>query len=214
MDKKISEAIAKKTAFVVAMNQIESVRVSKIKMEEIAHNLGLSTVSAEKAYLNVTNSGDTRVDRRVKYMNPEYDCKATFAVYTSPNSDKYAERAKANKKKIWSIASRDITISEMAKTILDVMTTNKRLYEVLYENNINYYQYYSALFELEVYGTLMGKKIFSYNKFNKFALKELIHLYKYPNGNAIKNLDLVEISTRMRAANILKAKLQKIAMSK
>ena len=214
MDKKISEAIAKKTAFVVAMNQIESVRVSKIKMEEIARNLGLSTVSAEKAYLNVTNSGDTRVDRRVKYMNPEYDCKATFAVYTSPNSDKYAERAKANKKKINSIACRDITISEMAKTILDVMTTNKRVYEVLYENNINYYQYYSALFELEVYGTLMGKKIFSYNKFNKFALKELIHLYKYPNGKAIKNLDLVEISTRMRAANIFKAKLQKLAMSK
>ena len=214
MDKKIAESIGKKTAFVIAMNQIESARVSKTKIEEIAERLNLSVYSAEKAYLNVTNSGDTRVDRRVKYDNPDDRIVMPF------DSDKYKDKIESyrkngneNRKKLYS-PFRDISVSEMSKAILEMMTTNKRLYEILYDKKISVIQYYKALFEIEVYGTLFGKKVLAYNKFNKFAVKDLIRIYKYPSGNAIKNLDLVEISTRMRAANILKNKLMKLSMSK
>ena len=214
MDKKIAESIGKKTAFVIAMNQIESARVSKTKIEEIAERLNLSVHSAEKAYLNVTNSGDTRVDRRVKYDNPDDRIVMPF------DSDKYKDKIESyrkngneNRKKLYS-PFRDISVSEMSKAILEMMTTNKRLYEILYDKKISVIQYYKALFEIEVYGTLFGKKVLAYNKFNKFAVKDLIRIYKYPSGSAIKNLDLVEISTRMRAAIILKNKLMKLSMSK
>ena len=210
INKNIGNAIGKKTAFVIAINQIESAVASKAKIKETAANLGLSEMSARKAYLNVTNSGDTHVDRRVKYNDGEkhdvFDGHAKF--------DQYEKNSKNKCRSINSIKFRDISASEMAAAILDVMTEKKRVYEVLLEKNIAPYQYYAALFEIEVYGTLFGKKVLTYNRFNKFAVKDLIHLYKYPNGNLVKKFDLVELSTRMRAANILKNKLKRISMSK
>lgn len=209
-NKNIGNAIGKKTAFVIAINQIESAVASKAKIKETAANLGLSEMSARKAYLNVTNSGDTRVDRRVKYNDGErhnvFDGRAKL--------DQYEKNSKNKCLSASAIKFRDISASEMAEAILEVMTEKKKVYEVLLEKKIAPGQYYAALFEIEVYGTLFGKKVLTYNRFNKFAVKDLIHLYKYPNGNLVKKFDLVELSTRMRAANILKNKLKRISMSK
>lgn len=201
---RIDEINAKKSAFVVAINQISSPRISKKKMKEQAEELGLHFESAEKAYLNVTDSAIPMLDRRCRRSNPELTVKLQF-------KQESIEKIKARNKEMYRRPFRDISPAEAAKVIVDVMTSKDRVYAILEKYNLAPNQYYAMLFELEVYGTLRGKKILDYTKFNKYPVVDIIRIKKYPNGNITKNKDFIELSNLHRASSILYNKLVRLA---
>ena len=206
---KVNETIVKKNAFIVAMNQIKSTRISDEKMRQQAKDLGLSFEAAKKAYENVTISAVPSVDRRVKYEDgytPIATLEANKAAYAQNSRDKYMKATHG--------VSKNVTPSEAAKIIIDVMNSDKRVWAVLVENGITYNAYYKWLWELEVYGTLLGRKVLDFKKFNKYPVVDMIRIKKYPNGSINKNKSLLEISNLYRVSTILENKLTILANKK
>ena len=206
---KVNETIVKKNAFIVAMNQIKSTRISDQKMRDQAKDLGLSFEAAKKAYENVTISAVPSVDRRVKY---EEGCELLGSFESKKAT--YKKNAQDKCMKAHRGTSKKVTASEAAKIIIDIMNSNKRVWEVLVDNGITNNAYYNWLWELEVYGTLLGRKVLDFKKFNKHPITDMIRIKKYPNGNINKNKSMLEISNLYRVSTILENKLTILANKK
>lgn len=202
----VNETIVKKNAFIVAMNQVESTKISVQKMQYQAELLGLPFESAKKAYENVTISAVPRVDRRVKYDNgceKLTSIEAKKAVYSAHSQTKSGKAHKG--------VSRNLSAPEAAKIITEIMRSGKRVWETLVENQITYNTYYKWLWELEVYGTLLGRKVLDFKKFNKYPVVDMIRIKKYPGGNINKNKSTLDISNLYRVSTILENKLTVLA---
>jgi len=101
-------------------------------------------------------------------------------------------------------------IAEILLTYMQNTSLNSR--DIAKKFNITLRQFYSWVKELNLSGTILGKRILNPLKYHKCEVKDVIWLKRFPETkrSRISNLNILELSFYKRTGNVLEKYLQKI----
>lgn len=108
---------------------------------------------------------------------------------------------------------RTVLAKEAAAAILEYMTTDIKSVEVCNKYRVNPNQFYEWIHELQVSGTLLGKKVLNHNKYAKIEVLDAIRLVKKPDTKrkSITALSELELIAYERVGDVLQKYLSAIA---
>lgn len=111
---------------------------------------------------------------------------------------------------------KNVTPEEAGSIIIEYMTTdiNSRALSVKYGVALN--QIYEWIHELNVSGTILGKKVLNPKKYAKLNVKDVIWMHKKPNTKraSIKELTVTEKAAYKRVARVLLEYLPQVKENK
>lgn len=168
--------------------KLASLNKKKITDEDIvvvSRQYDISKTSLTNGWKTFQESGGRYVDYRVKTGNgPKFKGVSRF---TPCN------------------IARDVTPEEAGSIIIEYMTTDINSRALSAKHNIALYQFYSWIRELNVSGTLLGKKVLNPKKYAKLVIKDVIWFKKKPDTTrqSIKNLTVTEKAAYQRVAEVL-----------
>jgi len=88
-----------------------------------------------------------------------------------------------------------------SKIVRDYIFTNLKGIEVIRKYGINPHQFYNLIKELNIKGTLLGKKVLDPRQYLKVNLKKVIRFHKKPH--LFKTMDLLKQATYKRVLIVL-----------
>ena len=164
---KTKNSIKTKTAAVKDVLAYEK-HVTKRVMEKIAKSHNLTRAQLTNALLNYSNFG--RVDKRVRRGHHD------VTVEVSRKSLNNVKKARSWKTKDYSRKEAGILLHEYIfaperKTVVSFCNSHKL--------NIN--QFYAWFRELQIYGKLLGKRVFNFNKYGKYDIYAAVRLHRQQN---------------------------------
>jgi len=98
--------------------------------------------------------------------------------------------------------ARDLTSKQAGKILKDYVFTNKSSYEVMTKHKISSDQFYSLIRELNVSGTVLGRKVLDPKQYAKIDIKKVIKFHKKPH--LFNNESVLEIGRFQRVLVVLK----------
>lgn len=165
-------------------------KISKEDIENAAKEVGLSYSAMAIAWNNFQQSGGKYVDRRNT---------------TGSGSIKITPKTICNN---WSRAVSPETAGDILR---EYMMTNISSRAICNKHNISVTQFYSWISELNISGTILGKKVLNPKKYAKIEVKDVIWMRKNPKTTrkSIVNLTECEKMAYERVADILMMYLPK-----
>lgn len=172
-----------------AVIMLAEMNIKKITNKEIrlvAKKYKLKSSILRRAWTTFQETGGKTFDRRVKTHFGTIKMTPTHLYYTKINYS--------------------ITPSQAGSMILQYMHDPKiSSREICYVNKVSVLQFYGWLHELEVKGTLMGRRVLDPQKYAKLNIKDVIWLKRNPNTKrkSINNLTTLERVQYRRVATVL-----------
>lgn len=165
-------------------------KINKEDIQKVANEIGVSFNVMENAWNNFQQSGGKLVDRRsttgsgtIK-MTPTVVCKNR---------------------------SRGVSPETAGDILREYMTGVLSSRQICNKHNISVHQLYNWIQELNVHGTLLGKKVLDPKKYAKIEVKDVIYFRKNPETTrkSIASLTEAERLAYRRVADILMMYLPK-----
>ena len=168
--------------------KLASLNKKKITDEDIlvvSRQYEISKTSLANGWRTFQESGGQYIDYRVKTGN--------------------GPKIKAVSRFTPCIIARDVTPEEAGSIIIEYMTTDINSRALSAKYNVALYQFYNWIRELNVSGTLLGKRVLEPKKYAKLIIKDVIWFKKNPNTTrqSIKNLTVTEKAAYQRVAEVL-----------
>lgn len=169
--------------------KLASLNKKKITSEDIkvvSRQYDVSAYSLENGWRTFQESGGKYVDYRVKTGNgARFKCVPRYKAYNKFNESVTPEKA--------------------GEIILEYMTTKINSRELSVKHEIALHQFYGWIRELNVSGTLLGKRVLEPKKYAKLIIKDVIWMKKNPETSrkSIVNLTVTEKAAYQRVAEVL-----------
>jgi len=162
---------------------LSNLKIKKITSKEIkneANNLGMKVSIANRAWTNFVQTGHPDL-RCLKNLTKTMS--STKKLYASNMNKKYF----ANTKRI------PLTQKQASEIMRDYLLTNSKAVDIIRKYGIHPNQFYSLIKELNIFGTLLGKRVLDPKKYLKLNLKKVVKYNKKPH--------LFEDIDELKAAN-------------
>lgn len=166
----------KKVFVCYELSELPVKKVTECHIVEAAKKYDLPVQSARRAWRIFQETGGKTVDKRG----------------AGGKSIKMTPSVKANYTR-----RRTVLAKEAAAAILEYMNTDIKSVEVANKYKIPPVQFYEWIHELQVSGTLLGKKVLNHNKYAKIEVLDAIRIVKKPTT---KRKSIVALSELERAA--------------
>jgi len=156
---------------------LANLKVKKISLKEIrdiADFTGMKETTLAKAWINFVETGGKTVDKR--------HTTGYGTIVIQPK--KVALYTKYNKK---------VTAQDAGDAIFYYMTTDASSREIANKYKMSVKQFYGLIDELNVKGSLLGKKVLNPKKYAKVNVLDVIWLYKHPDTNRKSIVALTEL---------------------
>lgn len=179
-------------------------------------------VCYELSGLNVKKiTEDHIIEAAKKYNIPLRSAKKAWKIFQETGGKKVDKRGSGSKPRILMTATikplytkkRVVTADEAAEAILEYMTTDIKSIELCNQYRITPEQFYNWINELQVSGTLLGRKVLNHNKYAKIEILDVIRISKRPNTTKKSIIALTELERAAyeRVGTVLKKYLSAIA---
>lgn len=168
-------------------------KITPFDIAKVAKDLPISEKSLERAWQTFQETGGRQVD---------YRCS------TGSGTIKMVPTIHSNCKK-----RKSITAAEAGSIIIEYMKDSKiNSRELSNKHKISLNQFYEWIKELNVSGTLLGKKVLDPKKYAKLNVLDVIWFKKRPSTKrkSISNLSLLEKHALTRVANVLENYLPRV----
>lgn len=188
LDKK--EVLVRKFQGCVCLSNLDKKKITRCDIAVMANKVGLSYDVFNHAWENFVQTGGRLVDRRVTN-----DLKNKNTLTTRP----------VPSHKGCSVKNNTITPERAGAIIKEYMKGDETSRQLSKKYNVSVNQFYDWIHELNVSGSILGKKILDTNKYAKLEVKDVIWKYKKPQTKrkSIASLSLGEMSAYNRVANVL-----------
>lgn len=169
----------------LALADVKKITPKMIRNE--AENQGISYHVMKRAWENY-----------MKFGNPElrYKSKGVFTPLKQ-----------AQQISVWQLKNRpnfpvkELTTEEAGKLLKSYIFSGKQAFEVLKKNKISKNQFYDLIKELNVSGTVLGRKVLDPKQYAKVDVKQVIKFHKKPH--LFHNMSLLEIGIFQRILAVL-----------
>jgi transposase-like protein len=152
--------MSKKILACIELASMDVKKIEKTQIQEAATKHGLSVASLERAWKNLTEYG------KVSFKSEE-------TVTTQEQRDYLKQK---NQEYFAGLTARAVTSKAAGKIIKEYIFTNIKAVELFRKHNISPNQFYGWLRELDVKGTLLGRRVLDPTQYDKNHIKQVIKL--------------------------------------
>lgn len=176
---------AKKVQACMMLSNMNKKKITSQDIRVASKVFNIGTWSVANAWRTFQESGGKFIDYRVRTEAGSFEAKPSV---------------------VCKCKSRDVSFKEAGSIIVEYMTDreiNSR--ELCIKHNISVPQFYSWIRELDVSGTLLGRRVLDPKKYAKLIVKDVIWFKKRPDTQrkSIMTLSAGEIAAYKRVATVL-----------
>jgi len=181
------EKKSKEESGIIILAATDAKKITDDLIASVATEVGLTFHTMKRAWYNNQTTLDGRTNKRLK----------DGTTVTTPKQ----KEQKLAWQKSYSVRGRKVTAEEAGAIIKEIANPGKKVYEVLFVNDISLGQYYNWIKELYNSGTLLGKTILNPKKYAKVDVLKVVKYCRNPQRFA--NESILEKTRMQRIATVL-----------